>query len=405
MMVGLSLSRVALPLILAAFITGLVLVGASGLWKVKDRDLIDRTLNGKDAVKAISDLTHAQRQSMQVREIARLASEPLDISAINNLSLLSGLANDKSLSEAFIFAGASRSLRDLQSQLTASRLHLLNKNYAIALFHLHAVLVSEPELGPKIFPSLASLLGDEQATRELSITLNRNPPWRATFIFWLVENDKGGQAAFSLFNQMHKNGGNADHLEFQAYLRKLISIGDYQKAYFVWLNSLNETELRKVASIYDGNFEFEPSNLFFDWNLVKVPNVDLAVEPVPGTEGERGLRVAFQDYRGPFGHVYQYLNLSPGKYQFTGELSVLNLKTPVGQSWKVNCIGGNAEIARGPVINSDTAWSSYSFSFNVPHSGCSTQVLVLSWDSLAKLDQVIQGRLMFKKFKISAVSQ
>ena len=369
------------------------------------RNIIDPTLSGDAAIKALSALKGEQRAALLEREKKRLAAEPLDISAINNLAVLESLSGNAKPAEAYALQSASRTLRDTQSQLGALRLYLIQKDYAKAMYHLDGILVSDPELGTSVFPSVGSLLGDDDATVELAKTLNRNPPWRKDFLFWLNANDKNDQMTFKLFNQLRKQGGVASTSEILEYLRKLIAHKNYDRAYFVWLDSLDQTALLKVGNVFDGNFDLDAKNQYFDWNLYPFANGEIGVVTKRDDEKNRVLRLSFYNTTEVFANVEQYMRIRPGTYQFDGEETANGLKAVAGLKFVVYCADMGTVLGESPVFRDSTPWQKFSFNFAIPEADCQTQLLRLQSASTAVLDAKLDGEILFDSFKISAVDK
>ena len=192
--------------------------------------------------------------------------------------------------------------------------------------------------------------------------------------------------------------------EIRSYLQYLVSTKSFEKAYFVWLDFLSPSQLQKTGPIYDGGFDLNPRNMFFDWNTVATPNVEVNIVPRAGKANDRAMRIVFSQFKGPYLGVYQYMRLNPGKYTLSAQYSVGELRTPAGMLWRVSCLENGAIVGLGSRINSNTPWVTYNFDLTVTPENCSTQILGLTWASDAALDQVITGQLMFDDFKLQNVS-
>jgi hypothetical protein len=402
---GVRLSRLVMPLCLACLVAALIVM-AFPIWTtVPTRNLIDPALSGDAAVKALTGLTERQRATFQEREKKRLAAEPLDVSALNNLAVLESLAGNTKSAEAYALESASRTLRDTQSQVGALRLYLIRKDYVKAMYHLNGALVSDPELGNSVFPSVGSLLADDEATAQLAKTLNQNPTWRKDFLFWLNANDKNDQLTFKLFNQLRKQGGGATTSEILEYLRKLVAHKNYDRAYFVWLDSLDQTALLKVGNLFDGNFDLEAKNQYFDWNFYPFANGEIGIVPKRDDDKDRVLRLSFYNTTEPFANVEQYLRIRPGVYQFSGEETANSLKAVAGLKFVVYCAGSGAVLGQSPAVHDSNPWQKFSFEFTIPDDTCQTQLLRLQSASTAVLDAKMDGEILFDSLAIAAVEK
>jgi hypothetical protein len=399
---GIQGGRRLLPLIFVLLIAGLVFEGLPMLLGRPERSLVDPGLEGEAVAKALSLLKQDQRIVLMKREKDRIKAEPLDRSALNNLSLLESLADNTGAAEAYALESSTRTLRDVQSQISALRLYLIKKNYAKAMFHLDGILVSEPELGPKLYPSVASLLGDEEAAVHLAKTLNRNPPWRSGFFAWLNANGADDQASFKIFNLLRKQGGAVSNSEVLGYLQKLVTSKNYERAYFVWLDSLDQAALRKVGNVFDGGFDGEAKNQYFDWTFYAFANGEISIVPKRDDPKERVLRLSFYNSTEMFGHVFQYLRLKPGAYRFAGEETANDLEAVGGLRFVVSCADTGAVLSGSSVFLDTTPWQPFSFNLNVPTEGCTTQILRLQSASSAVLDAKLDGEILFDNITITS---
>ena len=366
-----------------------------------ERDLVNPGLEGDAITKALTSLTEHQRAALMKREMERIKTEPLDRSALDNLSLLESLSNNTSQAEAFALESASRTLRDVQSQLSVLNLYIVKKDYAKAMYHLDSILVSDPQLAPSLFPGVVANLEDDNSMNQFAKTLNRNPPWRGEFFTWLNANDKSDELTFKIFNQLRKQGGEVTTFETLDYLRKIISRRDYDRAYFVWLDSLDPFALRKVGNIFDGDFDLEAKNLYFDWTLYPLVNSEIGIVARRNDPTNRALRLAFYNSTEMFANALQYLRLRSGSYLFTGQEAANGFKTVAGLKLFVFCVDSGALLGESIAFRDSAAWQNFSFEFKVPDEACQTQVLRIQSASPAVLDAKMDGEVLFDSFDVS----
>jgi hypothetical protein len=400
-----SFKRLFMPSVLGWMIAGLLFFAAPTIFYQQERSLISPDLQGEAAVNAIKALSAEQRKVLSEREKQRLFVEPLDLSALNNIALLESLENHADAAQAIALEASNRSLRDIQSQLSALRLYLIKKDYAKASYHLDGILVSDPLLAPSLYPSISTLINDDAAAELLAKILNRNPPWRSGFITALVENDKTSQLAFKLFSQLRKSGGAPDKYELLSYLRKLTASNDYDRAYFVWLDSLDETALLKVGNVFDGGFDLEPKNLIFDWSVYPFTNAEVGVIQKQDNSKNRVLRLSFYKTTEQFGNVSQMIRLHPGHYAFSGTYMANGFKAAGGLKAQVICIEVGSALGESEPFVSSSPWQSFGFEFKVPVEKCTVQLLRIISASPAILDAKLDGEILFDDFKITDKSQ
>ena len=352
----------------------------------------------------LKKLSASERSARVASEVAYLASEPLNIDAINNIALLEALGDNSKKSESIVVEAARRSLRDIQLQLSAVNTLLGKRNYAQALFHIDGLMRSQPELSEQLFKVLVQLQQDPTALANVATLLKGNPPWRWQYVASVIKDDATGQGTFQLLSAIRKSGGSVSDGEFRNYIGTQIGKKNYDIAYFTWLDSLDEEALRSVSLVYDGKFERSPRNQYFDWTISPYPNANIGIAAKPGDPSNQVLRIDFLGGRDAFGHVQQYLRLTPGEYEASGEWRAENFQSPSGLRWQVYCIGGAASSPPSKLLSATGSWDKFSFPVTVPPENCDTQLLQLQSASAAALDQRFEGQVYFDNIVVEAKS-
>jgi hypothetical protein len=157
--------------------------------------------------------------------------------------------------------------------------------------------------------------------------------------------------------------------------------------------------LRFVERVYDSGFEKEPKNLYFDWTIVPRQNARIAVDFRPATVRNRALSIDFFGDKGYFSNVFQYLQISPGKYTVSFEHMAQSLKAEQGLVWSVTCENGTP-LGRSLQMQESTSWKTLSFPINIPSTDCATQIIKLESASAAELDTLISGQVYFDSVMI-----
>jgi hypothetical protein len=113
------------------------------------------------------------------------------------------------------------------------------------------------------------------------------------------------------------------------------------------------------------------------------------------------LHVEFGDTRVPYQNVSKVLMLTPGHYRFQGMVKATGIETERGLLWRVVCADGTkTKIGETPDVKGSFAWRRFSVEFEVPEEGCRAQVLTLSLDARAALDQQIAGEIWYDALTI-----
>ncbi|MBG1233224.1 hypothetical protein [Aestuariivirga litoralis] len=390
-----------LPVSMAAATT-LALAATLALGPLRaDRTLTDPVLMEADPVGALKALTPDQVAQLTLREKQRLLAEPLDLLALSNLTVLNDLAGNAAASKAISLEAASRSQRDSVTQLSAITSYLNAKDYKNAFTHLDGLFTSRPDMAEKMFSSLPALLNDQKAVAALADILNRQPPWRAAFTSWLIQNDTSGETAFALFNALRKVDGTVEPSETRAFVTRQFTQENYDKAYFYWLDGLSQNELLKLGNIFDGSFTLEPHNQYFGWNILPLPNAEITLVPRNDPQKSNALHLTFYNNTQSFEHVYQVLHLRPGNYTLAGEWSSSRLTSPAGLTWTISCLESTTQIAATQSFNSASPHTGFSQAVTVLPDACNFQILRLVNASSAALDAKIDGDLEFSNLTIA----
>lgn len=264
-------------------------------------------------------------------------------------------------------------------------------------------MTSQPGLAPQLYPSLRALTENPVALSQLGKVLAGSPTWRYKFMSWLALNDVSGQQTYFVMSAIRQANGVVEPEELRTLIGTQINQRNYDKAYYFWLDSLSPAQLRKLGELYDGQFTFDPNNLFFGWNLAPIPNVDMLFVSKGASETGRELRLSFINNEDAFAQVYQFLHLRPGTYVLKGEWSSSRLATTGGLQWNVSCLPNSAHLGNSQAFTAASPISTFSSRFSVPDKDCDYQMLQLANASKAVLDRKIAGEIFFRDLSVTAL--
>ncbi len=362
--------------------------------------IVDPKLEGEAITSALGKLDSNQIKILQKREIENLLQEPFSPNSLKNLSLLSNLGANNELQEQLTVQIAKFSRRNVAAQVGTINILLARRRFGDALIEVDALLRARPKMIGVILPALSALASDKDGVIAVANTLKSEPPWRADFLQYVIKNDADGNAPLMLLNAIRSSKGNVKSEELAWLIGKLIFGKKIEKAYFIWLDFLPAEDLRYVETLFDGGFEREPKNLYFDWTIVPRNNAKIFIDFRPGTVSNRSLAIDFFEDKGFFSNVSQLTQISPGKYQVSFEFMAQNLKSEQGLIWKVSCVDG-AELGISEALHKSGPWQTATFLIEVSKSNCNSQVLRLESASSADLDTKISGKIYFDEFKIT----
>jgi tetratricopeptide (TPR) repeat protein len=349
-------------------------------------------LTPKEVSDRLTAFTKDDIAAMTQKALRKLKESPLDAQALQNLAVLLALQGEPDKTEKLHLLLARYSLRNTAAQIVAVNILSAKGNYDEALVRLDAVIRSDPAQQEPFFGSIMKLAEIPTALPAIARTLAAEPPWRKALMTYV--------ATYKLLKSLRDSGAVIQGAELRNILAAWVKGGDYERAYFVWLDLLSDEELKSLKLVYDGQFSREARNQFFDWNFGSAPNVRIGIVRRPGSAVELSLLLDFAGFKGNFSQVSQMLRLSPGIYDVSFDQMAQAFKTPGGLSWRVKCLGTSAMLGQSTAILQAVPWGRSEFSITVPEEGCETQILRLESASTAKLDTAVTGQVYFDDMRI-----
>jgi len=353
-------------------------------------------------VTSLRTLPVDDRKQLMTKERKAFLADPLDRAALNNLSLLEKVEDNDEGYRALALLAGDRSLRDTRTQADVLTIMLERKDYAGALYRLDGLLRSKAApRGAELVDLTARFADESESQSALAAVLSENPPWRQR-VMGAIVNRPNSAAVFRLFSKLRKTQAPPTTTEFRAFLANLVAKKQFELAYFVWLDSLSEVELRKAGHVYDGDFDLAPKNLYFGWTFEPQKNVDIRVVPRATSSTDRMLRIGFFNLRDRFANVSQLMRLSPGAtYILSGETKAEELNSQAGLVWRFYCLGESERpIGATQTLPTPPLWVGFETEITVPADDCDTQRLRLEVDAKSVLDQKISGTVYIDQISL-----
>jgi hypothetical protein len=396
---------VVLPAVIALLLAIYVLV-ADQVLPYRETKLLPEGTRIEDVDKLLKGLSDSDRAQLMKELRADIAARPFHSQTIKNLAALYQTGKTASEGDPIVIVAANQVRRDFALQSNALRIELEQKKYDDAIRRLDIIYLTEPKSQNDVLKTLAGFVSST-ARDALINAIAKKPVWRNAFLISLSgDTSVKSDAIYGLFSSLRKAGSPPSQNEVRVFLQRLISEGAYSKAYFVWLDSIDIPELRKVGLINDGGFDTPPSNMFFTWTLYETKNVDARVVSRSLESTDKAFRIAFQPARTNYNGLIQYLQLSPGSYSFTGEAKTDNLETPVGLVWRINCVSNLGEtLSETKPFSGSMPWTVFATEFEVPQENCMTQILRLQNNAKTDLDMQISGQAQFDNLLIKRVEK
>jgi hypothetical protein len=391
----------ALAVVTAAF-------GLPGFFRQAESQLlVSDAKSPEDAEQALTKLSATELDGLSARERARLEAEPLDRTALQNLTLVAALQGKKDQQEQLALVLASYARRSVKAQVAAIEILFGKGDYANALEHIDGVLRSgspNSQARKLIFDGLSKVVTDSRPRVALVKKLAENPPWREQLLKHIFASDKDGRLGYELISEMRQAKSPPSQDELRGYLASAFEKKLYDLAYFVWLDSLEPAELSRSGLIFDGSFDLVPKNLNFGWNLLRAPTFRAGFEQALSGKKDTSLSVNFFDSRENFYHVFQHVMLQPGSYDLKGVFMSDNFRSEGGLKWRFRCLNAAQTIlAESEAFKQPSPESPWRMTFEVPPADCQVQFLRLESASRATADQRYKGRVFFDNLEIGPI--
>ena len=188
------------------------------------------------------------------------------------------------------------------------------------------------------------------------------------------------------------------------WLERLIHDRQWGSAYLTWVAQLPSEKQATIGNVFNGGFDWEPSNNGFGWRFERVAGARIDRAETAGASNTYALRVAFEDQRVPFRNVRQLTALQAGSYRLDGRVRLDSLRTERGLVWSVRCAESGKELARSEPFAGNSPWRPFDVRFEVPTDNCGGQWLELQLPARIPAEQRIGGLVWFDDLKISRVA-
>jgi hypothetical protein len=315
---------------------------------------------------------------------------------------LGQVAADPEEGAALLRIAAARSPRDVASHVLLIDHYLKRGDLPGAIGHMDTLLRVEPEVTPQLLPVMVALAGDPDGQPALAERLLASPPWGPGFLSHLIANAPDVNTFGPLMDRLRRTPGGLQSAVLAAWVDRLTREDRWGQAYLTWVSQLPPDRLQGLGNVFNGGFEWEPGQGGFDWRLGKVAGARITRTATGGMDGERALRVAFEDRRVPFAHVRQMLALPPGRYRLSGRARPENLRTDRGLAWTVLCANAaSTPLGETEPLRGHGEWREFSMAFEVPAQGCGGQWLTLALRARIAPEQRVGGVAWYDSLRIT----
>ena len=267
---------------------------------------------------------------------------------------------------------ALRGRRDVATQSWWLQRSLAAGDAPGAVLRLDALLRSEPELEPRLFPLMTALLSVPAARPAWVRSLVVDPPWRQALLDDFVLKDPDLDAVGQLFAALDERGSTPSDVERGGLLTRIALAGRYADARMMWVRWVG---LAGSTAPYDGGFQRRTGPPPFNWRIVQPTRGVAAMEARPGVGS--ALTASYPSSESTM-IAEQLLTLAPGAYRLMGQWRVELPAPGAAMSWTLTCAAPLAAIGEwrhGTDVQMQ--WTGLDLAFTVP-AGCQGQWLRLS---------------------------
>lgn len=340
----------------------------------------------------------------EVRALAEraLAATPLEIRPLAVLALLAERDGRRADASRLMALAAARSRRDGYVQIWSFYDAARQADFATAVAHADALLRTRGHLRSEIAPTLIAFSVDPEANAAVVAALADDPPWRGWYLGELARQTDDPGIAYAIYADLGKTANPPTDAELFAYLDQLVRVGRFEQAYLTWIAFLPEERRQAITYAYNGDFEYPPSGLPFDWTIGRITGAATGIVETGDDDIGHAVRIEFANRRVPYRHLRKLLMLPPGVYRLSGRARAQDLDNDRGLVWQIACAEGDKQLlGETEAVRGTADWHGVSATFDVPHTGCRAQWLTLVLPAKAELEQQIGGVVWFDDFQVS----
>lgn len=367
---------------LSASRLAIVAISLALLWRIIEVNVVMYEDTGRPRLIARAAIEAAKDGSTEKAALQQaLRRNPGEVAALLMLARrLEAEGDEPNASRAYRVALGIAPLEMGTLSLAAD--HFLRHGDGAGIELLGRLAAHYPESRERVFAVLVQAMASGLHRDALDALFRDDPPWVGVFVADACA--RGVDLAVLMPALLRRSAmGQAGGAETACAIDRLKAAGRWQQAYHLWLNTLPRERLRDVGFVFNGSFEYLPTDRGFDWILQARPEREAGhaaqVFQVPGASGKRALRVAYNGRRQAGVPVRQFLTLAPGLYELTGMGRPDGIKAARGIHWTLRCVESGkpqAVLASSERFLGSSEWRRFAMELRVAES-CAGQVLQL----------------------------
>ena len=334
-----------------------------------------------------------------------LAESPLSIRPLSVLARAATADEDAAKEAEFRTLIAERTLRDFPTLLWQFEQQANRQDYPAMMETADAILRQNMAVPGALYvmDRMAVLMSDEAARGPMAAKLSTYSTWRRTFLDTAAR--KGDINAFpELMALIQPDNPIRTGSSWNLYFNRLIPNGASRMAYAVWVGLIDLDPSGALGLIYNGGFEQNPTGLPFDWTITPARGMEIVRDTNIHAVGDASLRVTFGGGETNFNNLQQTLILDPGRYRFSGEVRMDDLRNARGMRLALYCYRpGSGLLAQSPLFSGTSDWKKFSVDFEVPPQLCEYQTLRFELPARSNIEKRIEGSIWLDDLDIVPV--
>lgn len=298
---------------------------------------------------------------------------PLEPTPLRVLAMLEVQRGNETGAHRLMTLAAERSRRDVLAQGWLLERALSQGRYGEVFLRVDVILRQSPDLTEGVAEATAPALSDPRAVEALAARLAAAPPWRETFMRYLIAGAPDVAAPQRVLAAMQARGVAPSRVESELLVSRLVALRRFREAKAAW--RAHTPGAAADALVYDGAFRGLPGGPPFNWEPTKAADATVDIAQAP--DGTPALYVRYQAAK-TTALVGQLLLLEPGAYRLSGRV-VFDEPRPGEQlAWTIWCVNAAGEaIAETAQAGDGGGWRSFSTDFVTPAGDCAAQWLGL----------------------------
>lgn len=334
-----------------------------------------------------------------------LAESPLNIRPLSVLARAATADQDTAKEAEFRGLIAERTLRDFPTLLWQFEQQANRQDYAAMMETADAILRQNMAVPGALYVMnrMTALMTDEKARGPMAAKLSTPSTWRRTFLDTAAS--KGDIDAFpELMALIQPDNPIRIGSSWNLYFNRLIPNGASRMAYAVWVGLIDLDPAGSLGLLYNGGFEQNATGLPFDWTITPARGMEIVRDTEIHAGGAASLRVTFGGGETNFNNLQQTLILDPGRYRFSGQVRMDDLRNARGMRLALYCYRpGPGLLAQSPLFSGTSDWKRFSVDFEVPPQFCDYQTLRFELPARSNIEKRIEGSIWLDDLDIVPV--